>query len=233
MKRCIALLLVLCLSLGLCACGSKGSDDSGSSSKKKIEKVEKLIDDIGTVTLESGDDIAAAREKFDALKESQQEDVENLDVLEKAEAAYAQLVRIDENTIKDYAPISAEKANMIDDTTLDTWYSDGEANAVLDVLFLLQAMNDQLIVADDLDLRNQYVAIDKDDARVDIYATIGDGQIMGIQYWPDKGKSQIGFVDSELEITEFLDLMVEGGVIDQYKLVSFSKIGEVIDLLGD
>ena len=55
--------------------------------------VERLIDAIGEVTLESGDAIAAARAAYDALEADQQAEVENLAVLEAAEAAYDALVK--------------------------------------------------------------------------------------------------------------------------------------------
>lgn len=59
--------------------------------KEAAEAVEKLIKDLGTITLESEDDIKAAREAYDKLTDEQKALVENLAVLEAAEEKLAQL----------------------------------------------------------------------------------------------------------------------------------------------
>lgn len=66
---------------------------SGSSPlpETAMDKVEALIDKIGTVTVDSGQAIQAAREAYDKLTDAQKKLVENYDVLTKAEAAYAAL----------------------------------------------------------------------------------------------------------------------------------------------
>lgn len=66
---------------------------SGSSPlpETAMDKVEALIDKIGTVTADSGQAIQAAREAYDKLTDAQKKLVENYDVLKKAEAAYAAL----------------------------------------------------------------------------------------------------------------------------------------------
>ncbi len=57
----------------------------------KIENAEKLIDEIGTVTLEKGDKITAADEAYRALSTEAQGYVENKTVLESAKATYQKL----------------------------------------------------------------------------------------------------------------------------------------------
>lgn len=73
----------------------EGSEQwSGGSStlpETAMDKVEALIDKIGTVTADSGQAIQAAREAYDKLTDAQKKLVENYDVLTKAEAAYAAL----------------------------------------------------------------------------------------------------------------------------------------------
>ena len=59
---------------------------------KPAKPVEKLIDAIGEVTLESEEAIAAARTAYDNLTEAQQAEVKNYDKLTAAEAAYARLL---------------------------------------------------------------------------------------------------------------------------------------------
>ena len=58
---------------------------------KAAKPVEKLIDAIGEVTLESESDIAAARTAYEALTEAQQAEVKNYDKLTAAEARLADL----------------------------------------------------------------------------------------------------------------------------------------------
>ena len=55
--------------------------------EKQIDEVEALIDAIGTVTNESDDAIAAARQAYDALEDSARQQVENLELLTRAEDA--------------------------------------------------------------------------------------------------------------------------------------------------
>ena len=59
---------------------------------KPAKPVEKLIDAIGEVTLESEEAIVAARTAYEALTEAQQAEVKNYDKLTAAEAAYARLL---------------------------------------------------------------------------------------------------------------------------------------------
>lgn len=58
-----------------------------------VEYVEKLIDDIGTVSLKSAASIAAARKAYDKLSEEDKEKVENYKVLLSAEKTYDALVK--------------------------------------------------------------------------------------------------------------------------------------------
>ena len=60
------------------------------------EKVENLIDAIGTVTLNSKDKIDAARKAYDALSYTQKQKVENYKKLTAAEAKYAELKKADD-----------------------------------------------------------------------------------------------------------------------------------------
>lgn len=57
-----------------------------------MDKVEKLIEAIGTVTKDNGDAIKTAREAYDALSAAQKKLVSNYGVLVEAEAKYAELI---------------------------------------------------------------------------------------------------------------------------------------------
>lgn len=77
-RRLFALVLALCLTAMLSGCES-------------VDDVEAAIDEIGTVTMESGSKIDSAKLKYDALSESSQAEVENADVLMDAIAEYDRL----------------------------------------------------------------------------------------------------------------------------------------------
>ena len=62
---------------------------------KAVDAVEKLIDAIGTVTLDSEEAIKAARDAYDALTDAQKEQVENYQTLLDAEAKLADLKAAD------------------------------------------------------------------------------------------------------------------------------------------
>jgi len=69
-----------------------------------------LIEKIGTVTLESGSAIKAAREAYDSLSETEKAKVENYDKLEKAEKTFEELVQVEqvEELIDDIRTVSID-----------------------------------------------------------------------------------------------------------------------------
>ena len=75
---------------------TKEEGGSGFGEDTAIEKVEKLIDAIGTVTLDSKDKIDAARKAYDSLTYAQKQDVSNYKKLTDAEAAYEKLKKADD-----------------------------------------------------------------------------------------------------------------------------------------
>ena len=195
-----------------------------------VEQVVALIDEIGEVTLDSGAKIDAARNAYEALPTALKGRVSNYFDLEDAEERLAFLQHLDANTIKNYQPINAKNLNQLDHP-ITTWYENANGRAILTVLFQIQGISDKQIESSKTKMTKQYVCICEDDNRVDIYAPYGDGEIMGIQYWPEKGTAQIGTVKTDLDITEYLDLMVEGGVVDGYKSVGVVEIYNVLNIL--
>lgn len=67
------------------------TDTDWNPSDPMVEAVERLIDEIGIVTLESGGAIETAREAYELLTDLQKLNVSNRDVLEAAEKEYARL----------------------------------------------------------------------------------------------------------------------------------------------
>lgn len=73
-----------------------GNQGYGDRDEAAAEKVEKLIDDIGTVTLNSKNKIEAARKEFDSLSYTQKLLVDNYKKLTDAESKYAELKKLDD-----------------------------------------------------------------------------------------------------------------------------------------
>ena len=82
MKKLLALLLALSMMLILCACGGKS---------EAAQAVDDAIIAIGDFSLGKEEDIRAARELYDALSDSDKEDVENLALLEEHEGKLDQI----------------------------------------------------------------------------------------------------------------------------------------------
>lgn len=103
MKRIIVLVLALCMCLSLFACGK--SED--------VAIVEGFINDIGEVTLESGEAIQKARHAYDMLSDRDKEKVENINTLKDAEYYYGKLVEETDNLIADARVLFEEEHNVI------------------------------------------------------------------------------------------------------------------------
>ena len=82
MKRIVPLFLALTVCIALCACGRKQVQN----------EVDRLILNIGVVTLESKDAIEYARQSYEALTEEEKNDVEHLIILLNAEETFEDLV---------------------------------------------------------------------------------------------------------------------------------------------
>ena len=112
MKRIICLLLVAALVLGLAGCGMVSD---------RVLAVEKAIDEIGEVTLESADRIAEARKAFDRLPEKEKKNVSNARKLVAAEEELQDLKNNGTVTelidaiwaLRDIIPASAEEIESL------------------------------------------------------------------------------------------------------------------------
>ncbi|MBE6981426.1 MAG: hypothetical protein E7437_03785 [Ruminococcaceae bacterium] len=98
MKKALSLILAIAMSLSLCACGKNPA----------VQNVETLIKNIGTVTIDSGDAISAARIAYDALGKEDKSNVSNLDKLTEAEAIYQKIapVELTAENISDYLVVN-------------------------------------------------------------------------------------------------------------------------------
>ncbi|MGI5875078.1 MAG: S-layer homology domain-containing protein, partial [Bacillota bacterium] len=106
-------------------------------SEELIAAAETLIDAIGTVTEESGDRIAAARENYDVLTSRQKNQIRNYAKLLAAEAKYASLI---EKAKKDQeaADSVAARITAIGEVTLDSENAVSGARKAYDALTAAQ-----------------------------------------------------------------------------------------------
>ena len=103
MKKLLAILLVLCICLSLCACG-------------KYKKVDEAILSIGKVTLESETAITNASTLYDGLSEEEKAKVENYTVLQDAQKELESLKRIAyvEECIDAIGVVTVDSGEVID-----------------------------------------------------------------------------------------------------------------------
>lgn len=85
MKKAIALVLAMVISLSLCACGKS----------QAVQDVEALISAIGEVSLDSKEVIDAAQQAYDALSAEEKAQVENLSLLLDGQNAYQELEKLE------------------------------------------------------------------------------------------------------------------------------------------
>ena len=98
MRNTIAIILALCLCVGLCACGG---DTEPTEVEKSIEaqKADELILAIGDVSIDSEPAILAAQTYYQSLTDSQQAEVENISTLENAVEKLDELKKAIENRL--------------------------------------------------------------------------------------------------------------------------------------
>lgn len=113
-----AVLLMLCITL--CACG-------------KVQKAEKLIDEIGEVTADSGPQIEATEQAIAELDTEQKEKIENLNLFEEAKLKYADALEIKKENDKKVKRVENRIEN-IKTVTIDSWNAISIARREYDAL---------------------------------------------------------------------------------------------------
>ncbi len=193
-----------------------------------VEYVEDLIDDLGNISVDSGAAIDEARSAYDALDKEAQKEVGNLDVLTDAEDQYALIESV---MITDFAPMDTSNVSSMT-ATFEEWYEESYAPAILSVLLHLQATSSDIVEVEMLTFTDMYVARDMDERRLDSIVPCSDGRVMWIQYWPDQDKCQIGFKETSLSMQEYMDVLLEAGIIDEYTGVARSDYAYVVEYLA-
>ena len=108
MKRALSIsVLLLSLCVLLTACG-------------KVRNAEKLIDDIGEVSVDSGPQIEAAERAIAELDADQQAKIKNLDLLEEAKLQYADALEIKKENDEKIKRVENRIQN-IGTVTIDSW----------------------------------------------------------------------------------------------------------------
>lgn len=206
-----------------------------SYNKLCVDTAEQNISNIGEVTIDSGSEIENARAFYDSLGSDLKADVRNYDKLEAAEKQYEKALLVDSILIKNYEQISNYALSaLVSSRTAYEWYYSTYWAAVLYVLTTTSAVADKIINTGDIDFGNSYVAICRSDNRVDIYFRCSDNNmIYGVQCWPSRGYVQAGAVESNTLITEYVDLLSEGNIIDEYTHIPISDLSEAFDDISD
>ena len=108
MKRALsvtAVLFALCLVLSGCS---------------KVQHAEKLIEEIGEVTIDSGPQIEAAEQAIAELDAEQKAKIENLDLFDEAKRKYAKALEIQKENDKKVKRVENRIEN-IKTVTIDSW----------------------------------------------------------------------------------------------------------------
>ena len=115
MKKSLALLIAIIMLFSLVACGGAESEPKN----EKAEKVMSLIEDIGTVSLDSENAIVRAEEAYAELSDDDKKEVETYDDLVKAREEYDALVVAAEEQAKREEAIAEVEALIAEITAVD------------------------------------------------------------------------------------------------------------------
>lgn len=142
----------LCLTVAVLCTSCKSSE---------VKNTESLIDNIGNVTLSSKESISVARDAYDALG-SQQQKVENIQILQDAEQTYEGLLK------KEAAPIEAAINSIPQPITMESSNAIDKANSLYaraseDVqkqVSNIEVLNEAQKALNDIAVENAIAAID-------------------------------------------------------------------------
>ncbi len=199
----------------------------GSLRDLQIQHVESLIEVIGTDMAVDQKAVKAARKAFDALDADMQSQVQNLDTLLEAEKKVEMLKHISDYAISNYQRIGTRRAKVFNESALG-WYGLEDKCATAYICFTLQGDEEHTIDINKIGF-DVYACVNKSYDRFDIYDKTKDGKVMCIQYWPSKDRAQVGTIETELSMQEYMDLLVAGGVVSSYKKISFESITRVLN----
>ena len=195
----------------------------------KVKNAETLIDQIAVESVNKKEKIDAARSAYDALDADSQAQVKNADELIQAEEMYEMLQHISNYMITDYQMIGTYKVSLFD-LSAERWFGSNETAATAFVCFLLQGDKEHSISIDQIKF-NTHICIDREDDRIDLFAKYRDNEILGIQYWPSESKAQVGTIRIDLEVKDYVELMIAGSVVDTGREIPTDVIGKVLNTM--
>ena len=76
-----------------------------------------------------------------------------------------------------------------------------------------------------------YISVNREENILHVFTNYDDGKILCIRFSPDTVTSQIGSLETDLTMNEYLDLLVECGKIDGYHEISSDTVLEVINMV--
>ena len=142
--------------------------------------------------------------------------------------------KVEPYLISNYVSLSANLVSGIASYTISQYFYDYTHGAYLALMLPEIAIWDGISFDfDSFDWDNFYIAICQEDNRIDIYIPDGDNIIFGMQYWPDEIKAQVGSLNTKFDIVAYLDLLVEGDIIDEYDRIPYSELGKMAGIFAD
>lgn len=151
MKKIIALVISIAIASSFCACGNSSA----------VKAVEKSIDAIGEVSIDSKDEIESVENAYNALSDTEKKKVKNYSVLEEAKNSLAkQEYKVQYKEILDDISYMCSQSESLVSATRTLWDSQGT-----DILGQTIYLADQL---DTLNMTEEEFAKDFDELGKDI-----------------------------------------------------------------
>jgi len=129
----------------------------------------------------------------------------------------------------DYTSFDPEGANKFDESFETLYGTSGSRVSVWMMMYLTLYSKGYDII--EVGLRNQYMAANYTDRRIDIYSPASDGAII-VRYWPDTKTADVAHLVTDSSVQDLLEESRDAGVIDDYKEIPSSDIRSLVAKLN-
>ena len=245
-KRILAIMLCVCMLVMACGCDSidykkatklynNGEWDEAIEIFESLGSYEDSKEMVNACNYEKATELYENKDYDEAIEIftelSDYEDSENM-------IANCKRRKIEPYLISNYTSLSDNNVEILFqylDYSISEFFYDEYNSAKLAMCSMLIESYDGLSFIDTnaYDFDKFYIAICQEDNRVDIYFPNGDNIILGMQFWPDDYKAQIGNIKTSYDIVAYLDLLVEGGIIDDYDHIPKGDLNTVAGIIVD
>ena len=148
----------------------------------------------------------------------------------QAEEDYEFACRLDEIELE-YVSISATFLESFD-YSFNDWYNDNDNAAIIFVLSQLYGDTNGYFDISDCDYSTVKIAKNKEEGYLEVY-TECDGGILGYRFWPESETAKYCLGDPGVSLEEYLEILKEGGLVDDYKTIPSSNISNVVEMIND